>query len=75
MDSIQPDEAYAVSRNNRDFRDPQGADLLARVDDFQLWQQARSALGYWPYSRALEGAPHNTATIRDAQGLQQRDPL
>lgn len=62
---------YALSHNNRDFKDPAGADLLARVGDFYRWQQARTAQGYWPYSRALEGAPQSMATIRDACGQLQ----
>ena len=77
MNSIKTEEqaaankVCALSRNNRDFKDPAGPDLLTRVNDFYRWQQARLSLGYWPYSRALESAPQNTVTIRDAQGLPQ----
>ena len=70
--SPEQQETHALSHNTRDFKDPKGPNLLARVDDFYRWQQARTALGYWPYSRALESAPQNTAAIRDSRGLPQQ---
>ncbi len=59
----------ALTLNNKDFRDPQGIDLLTRVLPFFEWQSTRSKLGLWPYSRALFSAPQSTASIRDARGI------
>ena len=61
-----------LSYNARDFKDPMSAHLLARVEPFYRSQQARTAQGYWPYSRVLESAPQSTATLRDARGLLQQ---
>lgn len=63
------DHFFALTMNNREFRDPQGGDLLARVEPFYDWQSTRSRLGLWPYSRALHSAPQTTASIRDVRGI------
>lgn len=58
--------------NTRDFKDPTGADLLARTSSFYDWQQARRQAGYWPYSRSLEAAPQARTHIKDCRGQPQQ---
>jgi 7-keto-8-aminopelargonate synthetase-like enzyme len=52
----------------REFRDPRGADLLARVKDFYRWQDLRRTHGLWPYSKSTEGAPKPTCSAKDDAG-------
>jgi len=52
----------------REFRDPRGTDLLARVEGFYRWQDARRAQGFWPYSKSTENAPLNTCAAKDDAG-------
>ncbi|MBA2920459.1 aminotransferase class I/II-fold pyridoxal phosphate-dependent enzyme [Sphingomonas sp. MAH-20] len=52
----------------RDFRYLPGADLLARVDAFYDWQQARRAVGVWPLGRSTELGAHSRCTARTDEG-------
>jgi 7-keto-8-aminopelargonate synthetase-like enzyme len=52
----------------RDFRIPNGADLLGRVEGFYQWQDARRQSGLWPYSRATESGPAATVIATDDRG-------
>jgi 7-keto-8-aminopelargonate synthetase-like enzyme len=54
------------------FAQPRGADLLRRTEGVEAWHAARSTHGLWQYSRALEGAPHPIASIRDEAGTGAR---
>lgn len=68
-----PAAAPEVLRGNtRDYKDPTGADLLARTSGFYNWQQARRQAGYWPYSRSLEAAPESSTHIKDCRGQAQQ---
>src|SRR5271155_5549965 len=63
---ISPDEALRGSL--REYREPHGADLFARVEDFFRWQDLRRRHGYWPYSKSTEEAPQPVCTAKDDAG-------
>lgn len=67
-DSIE--HQIALSGSSRDFRDPEGPDLMDRTLHFHAWQSARQAQGYWPYSRVLHAAPAGRAKIQDCRGVE-----
>jgi 7-keto-8-aminopelargonate synthetase-like enzyme len=52
----------------REYRTVEGADLLARVDGFYKWQDARRREGYWPYGRSTETGPKAVCAIADDAG-------
>jgi 7-keto-8-aminopelargonate synthetase-like enzyme len=52
----------------REFRDPHGVDLLARVNGFYRWQDLRRQHGMWPYSKSTDEAPKPTTSARDDAG-------
>jgi 7-keto-8-aminopelargonate synthetase-like enzyme len=56
----------------REYRDPRGADLLGRVDDFYRWQDLRRKHGLWPYSKSTEDAPKPTCSAKDDAGRSYR---
>lgn len=58
----------ALAGSMRDFRVPQGSDLLARTAAFYDWQDARRQSGTWPFSRATESGPASSCAVRDDQG-------
>jgi glycine C-acetyltransferase len=58
----------ALSGSLREFRDPRGVDLFARVEDFFRWQDVRRRHGYWPYSKSIEDAPQPFCAARDDAG-------
>jgi len=52
----------------REYRTIEGADLLARVEGFYKWQDARPRDGYWPYGRSTETGPKSVCAIADDAG-------
>ena len=58
----------ALSGSMRDFRVPQGQDLLERVGAFFAWQDLRRQHGLWPFSRSTEEAPAAVCAARDDRG-------
>jgi 7-keto-8-aminopelargonate synthetase-like enzyme len=58
----------ALTGSLRDYRVPQGNDLLARVEDFFQWQDLRRRNGLWPYSRSTEVGPRPVCAARDDRG-------
>jgi glycine C-acetyltransferase len=64
--SVPPLETLTGSL--REFRDPRGADLLGRVNDFYRWQDLRRRHGLWPYSKSTEEAPRPTCSAKDDAG-------
>src|SRR6185503_8115556 len=52
----------------REYRDPRGVDLFARVKDFYRWQNLRRTHGLWPYSKSTDGAPTATCSAKDDAG-------
>src|SRR5262245_9395983 len=52
----------------REFKDPRGPDLFARVEGFHRWQDLRRNHGLWPYSKSSEEAPRATCAAKDDAG-------
>ena len=52
----------------REYRDPRGVDLFARVHDFHRWQDLRRRHGLWPYSKSTDEAPKPTTSAKDDAG-------
>ena len=52
----------------REYRDPRGIDLFARVHDFHRWQDLRRQHGLWPYSKSTDEAPKPTTSAKDDAG-------
>ena len=52
----------------RDFRVPDGADLLARCGDFFSWQDTRRQERHLAVLRSTEKGPAATCAVRDDQG-------
>src|SRR5487761_562075 len=57
-----------LSGSLREYRDPKGNDLFARVEAFYRWQNMRRQYGYWPYSRSTEEAPQAECAVKDDAG-------
>jgi glycine C-acetyltransferase len=53
----------------RDFRVPNGSDLLARVDGFFQWQNLRRQNGLWPLGRSTEAGPRRACAAKDDRGI------
>ena len=62
------DLAQALTGSVRDFREPQGKDLMARVAPFYEWQQQRRRRNLWPYSKSTQKAPLSVCTAADDSG-------
>lgn len=66
---------FALSHNNKDFKDRKGNNLLARTEFFYQWQDTRNRLGLWPYSRMLHSAPQAITSIQEASGVFARNVI
>ena len=66
MSTIDP--AQALTGSVRDFREPQGKDLVARVGSFYEWQELRRKRNLWPYSKSTQKAPLSVCTAADDSG-------
>lgn len=62
----------ALTGSMRDFRVPQGSDLLARTDGFFRWQDLRRQNGLWPFCRSTEEGPPAECAARDDRGVGMR---
>jgi len=60
--------AQALTGSVRDFREPQGKDLMARVGAFHEWQELRRKRNLWPYSKSTQKAPLAVCTAADDSG-------
>ncbi|HZB94234.1 MAG TPA: aminotransferase class I/II-fold pyridoxal phosphate-dependent enzyme [Stellaceae bacterium] len=58
----------ALTGSLRDYRDPHGADLIGRVEQFFRWQDLRRQHHLWPYSRATDEAPKSVCAAREDTG-------
>ena len=68
--SIQPDfrQFDPLGGSMKDFRHLPGSNLLARVDSFYQWQEARRAAGVWPLGRSTEQGAFSRCTARTDEG-------
>lgn len=62
------DPVQALGGSVRDFRAPQGPDLMARVGPFYEWQDLRRQRGLWPYSKSTQEAPLAACAAVDDSG-------
>jgi glycine C-acetyltransferase len=60
--------AVTLTGSLREYRDPHGNDLLARVEPFFEWQDLRRQHGLWPYSKSTDEAPKTSCVARDDAG-------
>ena len=65
LKDIRPE---ALGGSMRDYRVPQGRDLIARTAEFFQWQDARREAGLWPFSRATQRGPASTCAVEDDAG-------
>jgi len=57
----------ALTGSLRDFRSPQGSDLIGRVEPFFAWQDLRRSYDLWPYAKSTATAPKTRcAAISDS---------
>ena len=69
---VNREQIDALAGSMRDFRELHGTDLLARVEPFYRWKEARRSEGFWPYSKAMEEAPRPITAAIDDQGRRVR---
>ncbi len=62
----------ALGGSLRDYRTPEGINLLDRIDGFYDWQQVRREHNLWPYARSTSSAPktHCSAMTDNGHTLQ-----
>ncbi|MEO5806368.1 aminotransferase class I/II-fold pyridoxal phosphate-dependent enzyme [Devosia sp.] len=58
----------ALAGSLRDFRAPEGSDLIGRVAGFYQWQSLRREHGLWPYARSTATAPKARCDARSDAG-------
>jgi 7-keto-8-aminopelargonate synthetase-like enzyme len=58
----------ALTGSLRDFRVPQGTDLLERVSGFFAWQDLRRREDLWPYAKSTSSAPKPHCSARTDAG-------
>jgi 7-keto-8-aminopelargonate synthetase-like enzyme len=68
LDNDRAAAPNALEGSMRDFRNPGGRDLLARVEGFYAWQNLRRENGLWPLGRSTDHGPHRRVTARDDNG-------
>ncbi len=64
----KPVPEAALTGSLRDFRAPEGADLIQRVGGFYEWQSLRREHGLWPYARSTSTAPKSRCEARTDSG-------
>jgi glycine C-acetyltransferase len=62
------DPMEGLTGSMRDFREPRGTNLIARVGGFYHWQDLRRRHGLWPYSKSTEEAPLAVCAAKDDSG-------
>ncbi len=60
----------ALTGSLRDYRMPEGSDLIGRVAPFFDWQDLRRQSGLWPYAKSTTTAPKTRCTAMSDNGLE-----
>lgn len=60
----------ALTGSLRDFRAPEGVDLIGRVSGFYQWQNLRREHNLWPYARSTSTAPKARCDAKGDTGEQ-----
>lgn len=63
---LVPDAALGGSL--RDYRSPEGVDLLERVGGFFKWQDLRRSYNLWPYAKSTATAPKTHCSAKNDRG-------
>jgi glycine C-acetyltransferase len=58
----------ALTGSLRDYRTPEGTDLISRVSGFYEWQNLRREHELWPYARSTSTAPQARCEARSDTG-------
>jgi 7-keto-8-aminopelargonate synthetase-like enzyme len=58
----------ALTGSLRDYRSPEGPDLISRISGFFEWQDLRRDHGLWPYARSTSTAPKARCEARNDDG-------
>jgi len=58
----------ALTGSLRDYRSPEGPDLIGRISGFFEWQDLRRDHGLWPYARSTSTAPKARCEARNDDG-------
>lgn len=66
--TIDPVPEAALTGSLRDYRSPEGADLIGRVSGFYEWQNLRRQHDLWPYARSTATAPKARCEARSDTG-------
>jgi len=59
----------ALTGSLRDFRSPQGPDLIGRVEPFFQWQDLRRQCDLWPYAKSTATAPKTRCAALSDSGM------
>lgn len=66
--TVNPVPEAALAGSLRDFRAPEGADLISRVAGFYEWQNLRREHELWPYARSTSTAPQARCEAKSDTG-------
>jgi len=66
--NFKPVPEAALAGSLRDFRAPEGADLMDRVTGFFEWQDLRRQHDLWPYARSTSTAPQARCEAKSDAG-------
>jgi 7-keto-8-aminopelargonate synthetase-like enzyme len=66
--NFKPVPEAALAGSLRDFRAPEGADLMDRVTGFFEWQDLRRQHDLWPYARSTSTAPQARCEAKSDSG-------
>lgn len=66
--ATNPVPEAALTGSLRDYRSPEGADLVGRVAGFYEWQNLRRQHELWPYARSTATAPKARCEARSDTG-------
>ena len=67
---FKPVPEAALTGSLRDFRAPEGPDLMRRISGFYDWQDLRRQHELWPYARSTATAPQARCEARSDSGAE-----
>lgn len=60
----------ALKGSLRDYRSPEGTNLIERADEFYKWQNTRREAELWPYARSTASAPKTHCAAKTDAGAE-----
>lgn len=67
---FNPVPEAALTGSLRDFRAPEGSDLMNRINGFYQWQDLRRQHELWPYARSTASAPKARCEAKSDTGAE-----